>query len=328
MGPEALPPGSSETGETETAGGRGNWGNTHTSSREGSLAPVLQKPPTGRTWPTRKPRPAKGGHPVGRQRWPAECSHFTGEKTEANSGRGRNRAWVQTQGPPLPPPPGLHLLLLGGATLQCRWFLPGPATPSAPAQPLPALHCPCPRPAQMGHVQTRLVLCTSAAAQAKTFDRTHFPAPPLPRPGASSRAPSPHLRPEATPRIPRGLSLSLPARRQLRPSEHPSHPQLSSSQKLRTSLPPTRPPRPAPLTHSLSRPFPLGQGPPRCPVATRAVFLIHPGAFALAVSSAWEALPPDVHVAFTRLLWPSSRNPLLPNKGPVDGLPWWSSGQS
>lgn len=64
---------------------------------------------------------------MGRQRWPAELSHFTGEKTEVLGNMGAPRGPFRAggtepagsrPGPTAAPRPGLHLLPPGGAMLQ------------------------------------------------------------------------------------------------------------------------------------------------------------------------------------------------------------------
>ena len=259
---------------------------------------------------------------MGRLRRPAECSHFTGEKTEAPGEHGAPTRPIQGTGTTEPqskprahhcPRPGLDLLLAGGAlpppqlqpslsqalalsevkslsrvrlfatlwtvarqappsmgfSRQEYWSgfpfpFPGdlpdpgiePRSPVLEADALPLSH-------QGSHLLKRdtskQTLRSLQGLRPTAFDHTHFPALPLLRPGASSRAPSPHLQPDATPRNPRGSPLSLPSkeaapsfRAQITPpglaphrsSSHPTHQQHRSRP---TPPPPPSPPHPQPL---------------------------------------------------------------------------------
>lgn len=210
-------------------------------AKRGGLWHVPQKPPVGRrSWSSREPRPREGDQAGGQREVACKggvCSHFTGEKTEAPGGhrtpmRPYSGGEELSLGPNQATPPPPHHLLgwiscsWVEATLPCGWFTSRPCSllSSSPRlSPDLQIHCPFPRPAQTGCVQTeRLVLCSSAAAQAKTSDHTLFPAAP-PRPEQVQEPQSP-LQPVATPGSPCSPAFHSPVRRQLQPSEHRPRP--------------------------------------------------------------------------------------------------------
>ena len=133
MGPEALPPGSSELGRQKQ-------------QKEGELGqhPHAQKRRVSGTWPSEATHgqeeltsegasPTRGGHPVGRLRRPAECSHLTGEKTEAPREHGAPTRPIQGTGTtePQSKPRAHHCPAPGG--ISCSQAGPRHPLSSSPA---------------------------------------------------------------------------------------------------------------------------------------------------------------------------------------------------
>lgn len=199
--------------------------------------------------------------------------------------------------------------------------LPGPGQPLS-SSPASSPSLPLPQTCSMGTCPTRLFFCTRPWLKPK-LDRPHFLALPPPRPGASSRAPSPPPARSHT-QNPRNASPFCLMRRQLHPSEHRSHPQLSPLTEAPRIPPTSTSPCPAPPPTASHVPSLLGQGALVLSSGHVACVSDPPRGLCTHVSSAWEALPPDVHVHFTRPGFPghSSRNPSFQIKTPMEGLPW------
>lgn len=219
-------------------------------------------------------------------------------------------------GPTASPPPGCTCPRRGHVAV-LMVCLPGPAALSpgpASSQPFTALAPDLLKWDMSKHARS----LHSAVAQAETSDRPYFLALPPPRPGASSRAPSPATQASHTQNpqvsallLPRGGSSIL---------QSTDHTPSLAPHRSSGSLPPARPLLPSPLHPQPHVPSPWPGGSPLSSGHGPVCFRSTPGPLHSMFPSAWEALPPDVHGLHKAAL-AIRRNPSFQIKTPMEDFP-------